>query len=1367
MQKKPVFYTRFITRGGLTAALLLAAGLLFCAPALLSSCANAVNSRGGPVDGSGSSGGGASGGGSASGSNSTTRNGRGGAGAGGTAPGEITGANSSRYTVGERIDYAAQTGTSVSSSTGAGYITVTPPQNPLPYKEPYTADGSGTQPSWTEYRVTVTVGGTPFSFTFAAGSTEAKVIDNVPTGTTLSAESEMDLSDGAWGTNGAGTPLCAVAAPAVIQSGDNTITMYARYPLVCQMSSDAAGQGAAITGTAPAYYTNGSPTPLPAATESYVDGSGTTLRFAGWALTDGGTPVISGSVPSTGVYKGKLTLWACYSECTVSISTGAAGTDPILAEGDTLALTAVPAGFPSAPAYTWSIESPAAAAPVTVSASGVVSPVPGKSGSATVKVTATCGALTATATQNVSVAAISVTGAAAVEAMRLADGSKSVSATVSGYTGTVEYSWTSSSTAVAAVSPADSASVTVAPASGGITTLSVTAALKDGSGSTIKVLPVKTIDAAVLEVVLGGSGLPADTTDPIVLTAGSTETAALTATLRGISSGVTYAWESGAPSLFTVSPANTSGTTVTPVAAGSDSVTATLTYKGVSVSASRNVSVAGIRLVLDTGSAVRVWDPVGSNALSLTVQPVGFAAVDSYTTGAYASDDTTVATVTATGGGSGMDVQFLKGGAVTVTAVASYGGKTLTATKELAMLQLQLGGSGLPSGSNPIVLTAGSTETAALTATLVGLTADSWLWQSSDTAKFTVSTPAATAATTVTPVAAGSGTVTVKATYDGVDITASRNVSVAGLSITGTSPYLWNATAASQTFDLSVESVGLPAGASVTYNISQYSSSDTDVATIATGGSPEGATITVTANKGGVTTITAKATYGSKTLTATKDIAILKLNVTRGGMAVPTTGNRVSPGAIKLLTAELEGIPAADVSYSWTTSDSTKVSRSPSIGATTTLTGVAEGTANISVTATYKSTETCSSTMAFRCALPSVTMKTGSQIHIILWNNLGAKNGGAARSFAASAIPPAEGTATYKLSTDDSEGECLAWLDGTAIKYYAEDYTDATPAVKIPLNADSSSMFSEMEVLTSLDVSGFDTSGVTDMSGMFYGCKNLPTITGLENFDTSSVTNMAAMFRGCEKLTSLDLSSFNTSSVTNMSGMFATCYALTGITGVENFDTSNVTGLGMNKMFWLCNRITSLNLSSFNTSKVTSMEDMFDCGMLTSLDLSSFDTSSVTNMTSMFYGCNNLSTITGLENFDTSKVTDMKNMFRGCTKLASLDLSSFDTSNVTRMEQMFLACETLTSLDLSSFNTSSVSNMGQMFSNCINLNTISVSNLFVTTSVSSGYSDDMFKDCTSLVGGAGTAYDAANPKDKTYAHIDGGSSNPGYFTAAP
>ena len=42
-------------------------------------------------------------------------------------------------------------------------------------------------------------------------------------------------------------------------------------------------------------------------------------------------------------------------------------------------------------------------------------------------------------------------------------------------------------------------------------------------------------------------------------------------------------------------------------------------------------------------------------------------------------------------------------------------------------------------------------------------------------------------------------------------------------------------------------------------------------------------------------------------------------------------------------------------------------------------------------------------------------------------------------------------------------------------------------------------------------------------------------------------------------------------------------------------------------------------------------------------------------------------------------------------------------------------------------------------------------------------SNYMFKYCTSLVGGQGTTYDE-NHVDKTYAHIDGGTSNPGYFT---
>ena len=122
-------------------------------------------------------------------------------------------------------------------------------------------------------------------------------------------------------------------------------------------------------------------------------------------------------------------------------------------------------------------------------------------------------------------------------------------------------------------------------------------------------------------------------------------------------------------------------------------------------------------------------------------------------------------------------------------------------------------------------------------------------------------------------------------------------------------------------------------------------------------------------------------------------------------------------------------------------------------------------------------------------------------------------------------------------------------------------------------------------------------------------------------------------------------------------------------------------------------------------------------------------------------------------------------MFSYCISLTSLDLSSFNTSKVTDMDEMFNFCSNLTSLDLSSFNTSHVTNMGHMFYGCSNLRTIYVGSCWTTAGVV--YSEEMFYRCQSLVGGMGTTFKNSNPKDKTYAHIDGGPSNPGYFTAKP
>ena len=222
------------------------------------------------------------------------------------------------------------------------------------------------------------------------------------------------------------------------------------------------------------------------------------------------------------------------------------------------------------------------------------------------------------------------------------------------------------------------------------------------------------------------------------------------------------------------------------------------------------------------------------------------------------------------------------------------------------------------------------------------------------------------------------------------------------------------------------------------------------------------------------------------------------------------------------------------------------------------------------------------------------------------------------------------------------------------------------------------------------------------------------------------LVSMNAMFYESQA-SSIDLSNFNTKHVTNMHAMFYSNKTLS--IDLSNLDTSNVTS--MRSMFYE-NTATSIILTNINTSKVTDMSMMFYKSKATSLDLSSFDTTKVTAMASMFFGSSANSI--DLSNFNTSKVTSMSSMFQG-SNATVLDLSSFDTSKVT--------------------------NMTNMFYSAASLKTIYVSDKFATSSVTS--SSEMFNACTNLVGGQGTKYNYSHI-DKTYAHIDGGTSSPGYFT---
>lgn len=87
-----------------------------------------------------------------------------------------------------------------------------------------------------------------------------------------------------------------------------------------------------------------------------------------------------------------------------------------------------------------------------------------------------------------------------------------------------------------------------------------------------------------------------------------------------------------------------------------------------------------------------------------------------------------------------------------------------------------------------------------------------------------------------------------------------------------------------------------------------------------------------------------------------------------------------------------------------------------------------------------------------------------------------------------------------------------------------------------------------------IEVLGANTTGIGEMSYMFYGCSSL---TSVPLFDTRRVYNMYAMFQGCSSLTSVPL--FDIPIVNNMSFMFYDCINVqTGALALYNRATSRI-----------------------------------------------------------------------------------------------------------------------------------------------------------------------------------------------------------------
>jgi surface protein len=199
---------------------------------------------------------------------------------------------------------------------------------------------------------------------------------------------------------------------------------------------------------------------------------------------------------------------------------------------------------------------------------------------------------------------------------------------------------------------------------------------------------------------------------------------------------------------------------------------------------------------------------------------------------------------------------------------------------------------------------------------------------------------------------------------------------------------------------------------------------------------------------------------------------------------------------------------------------------------------------------------------------------------------------------------------------------------------------------------------------------------------------------------TSKVTDMSGrrnlgefsffnrLLLGATSTFNQDISSWDTSSVTDMSDMFSGESLFNQDIG--DWDTSSVTSMRL--MFELASAFNQ-DIGSWDTSSVTSMGFMFNKAATFNQDIGSWDTSSVTSMRLMFNGATSFNKDIG--SWDTSSVTSMEFMFYNALSF-NQDIGDWDTSSVTSMGLMFGGASAFNQ-DIGSWDTSSVTSMQRMF----------------------------------------------------------------------
>lgn len=198
---------------------------------------------------------------------------------------------------------------------------------------------------------------------------------------------------------------------------------------------------------------------------------------------------------------------------------------------------------------------------------------------------------------------------------------------------------------------------------------------------------------------------------------------------------------------------------------------------------------------------------------------------------------------------------------------------------------------------------------------------------------------------------------------------------------------------------------------------------------------------------------------------------------------------------------------------------------------------------------------------------------------------------------------PFGSSSTYKVTKVVCNN--LKIIDGYRFFYYESDVT----TVKFGTNIDSSEMASteEMFYLTDIEsiigIENLNLSAVINMDGMFDSCYDLISLGTLGQ--APLVETVERLFYGCNKLTSIDISNLNLTNVKNYEEMFENCKKLTTIK-LPQLNTTDV--VSFREMFSSCENLVDLDMSIFTNTKPSSLYSMFNnCKKITEIDLAMMD----------------------------------------------------------------------------------------------------------------------------------------------------------------